>query len=178
MAWRRTGRKGFTLIELMIVVAIIGILAAVAIPAFLRYTKRSKTTEALQNIGLIFRGAVSYFEAEHLERSGTIKPRQFPSSVGPSPALSSLADGLKVQPNPSYWDAEAWHALSFSLGDAHYFVYRFESSGTGNAAIFTVGAHGDLDADGTHSTFERSASVDAAANVRGSSGVYVDNELE
>jgi prepilin-type N-terminal cleavage/methylation domain-containing protein len=37
---------GFTLVELMIVVVILGILAAVAIPAFSRYIKRSKTTEA------------------------------------------------------------------------------------------------------------------------------------
>ncbi len=175
---RSGSRQGFTLIELMIVVAIIGVLAAVAIPAFLRYVKRSKTAEAVQNIGLIFRGAVSYFEAEHLDRSGTTKPRMFPSDVGPSPALSTLSGGQKMAPNPSYWDAEEWHALSFSLGDPHYYVYRFASSGTSNASIFTASAHGDLDADGTYSTFERSASVDAAANVRGASGVYVDNELE
>ena len=37
---------GFTLVELMIVVVILGILAAVAIPAFTRYVKRSKTSEA------------------------------------------------------------------------------------------------------------------------------------
>jgi len=52
--------KGFTLIELMIVVAIIGILAAIAIPNFLRYQAKSKQSEAKTNLGAIGTNAEAY----------------------------------------------------------------------------------------------------------------------
>jgi prepilin-type N-terminal cleavage/methylation domain len=56
----RKKTKGFTLIELMIVVAIIGILAAIAIPNFLRYQAKSKQSEAKANLGAIFTSETSY----------------------------------------------------------------------------------------------------------------------
>ena len=56
--------KGFTLIELMIVVAIIGILAAIAIPNFLRYQAKTKQSEAKTNLGAIFTSQVTYFGEE------------------------------------------------------------------------------------------------------------------
>jgi type IV pilus assembly protein PilA len=54
-------QKGFTLIELMIVVAIIGILAAIAIPAYQDYTVRSQVTEGLNLSGSLETGVAEYF---------------------------------------------------------------------------------------------------------------------
>ncbi len=56
-----TSKKGFTLIELMIVVAIIGILAAIAIPNFLKFQAKSKQSEAKTNLKGVYTAETAYF---------------------------------------------------------------------------------------------------------------------
>lgn len=58
----KRNEKGFTLIELMIVVAIIGILAAIAIPAYANYTKKAKITEVTNAMGACAAAAMEYYQ--------------------------------------------------------------------------------------------------------------------
>ena len=171
-------RKGFTLIELMIVVAILGILAAVAIPAFLKYIKRSKTTEATMNVRKLFDASATYFAAEHADSGGEILAAQFPTTAGSTPGLAKIGDA-KFTSAPATWDATStWVALQFSVSDPSYFTYQYDSNGSEtNDAKFTASTFGNLDGDGTYSTFVRTGSI-VDMEVRGGAGLYIDHEIE
>ena len=56
-----SARGGFTLIELMIVVAIVGVLAAIAIPTYMAYMVKSKQAEAYTTLGAVYANQVVYF---------------------------------------------------------------------------------------------------------------------
>jgi len=100
-------RKGFTLIELMIVVAIIGILAAIAIPNFLRFQAKSKQSEAKELLSTVYTAETAYFAEQNTY--GTL------SNAGFTP--SAL---------PKYYT---------NIGDANHFAYTptaFSGSGSAN----------------------------------------------
>jgi type IV pilus assembly protein PilA len=182
---RKRIEGGFTLIELMIVVAIIGILAAVAIPAFMKYIRRSKTTEAVQGVKKIYEGARSYYLNEAVARGSTTPiAKQFPASVAATPAANSCCGqpGDKCQINAAALAAfktnASWQGLNFGVEDPHYYWYSFDAAGTGTASTFTARANGNLDCDATFSTFEMIGSVTATNDVTGSAGLYKNLDLE
>jgi type IV pilus assembly protein PilA len=55
LTWMLRSEKGFTLVELLVVIVIIGILTAIALPSFLNQTAKAKQTEAKQNVSVVIR---------------------------------------------------------------------------------------------------------------------------
>jgi prepilin-type N-terminal cleavage/methylation domain-containing protein len=66
---RKSGRKGFTMIELMVVVVVVGVLAAIAIPIYAKYIKNSRVTEATGRMGEVITAAKSW-ALEHPDGAG------------------------------------------------------------------------------------------------------------
>lgn len=194
MLLKMRNRRGFTLIELMIVVAILSILATVAVPAFIKYMRRAKTTEAINSLDKMYKGAAAYYTTPQVNQQGSKLPCQFPSNQGVTPVegtcCSSNGQGGpdedqddRCDSQPNIWNTQTWNDLKFQMTDQHYFVYSFDSSGTLSDAGFTATANADLDCDGVQSTFQRMAFGDpqatrAECSLQGSAAFYIENETD
>ena len=128
MRMLHTRKRGFTLIELMIVVAIIGILAAIAIPNFLQFQLRSKTGEAKTNIAAIRTAEEGYFA-------------EFNNYVPAALTPGGASQNKQIWPTGTTFDQLGWSP------EGQVFFQYAVAAPTG-VAWYQIGAMGDLDGNG------------------------------
>ncbi len=156
-------KRGFTLIELMVVIVILGILAAVAIPFYNNYVHKSRSAEATVNINGIRTLEESWF-AENNTYCDSVGDCN-PSVVGNQTCCVAAPAGAPGNQTRNWTAVEltdpavGWSVIGFApSGASTYYTYGVNSGCPatvvgGCTARLTIGAEGDLDSDGSRHTF-------------------------
>jgi len=135
-------RRGFTLIELMITLAIMAILASVAIPGFQNLVRRSRRSEAAVNLGSIRKAQLSWFHT-----SGRFE------NAAPSPGLpwapaDQKQNWMAVQTTFSSVPGTGFDVIGYHPEGGTWFDYDITVQQTAAGWAFTAAAYGDIDGDG------------------------------
>lgn len=175
---RRGSSGGFTLVELMVVVAIIAMLSAIAVPAYSRHVKRARTAEAAGHLSKMWRGAVTYYQTEHTTSAGVAIARQFPGDCSALVEADCCSNPDKLcKGNDPVYQNEPWTSLTFTIADKHRYRPVFYACPDPQLDMI-VEAWGDQDCDGTKAVFKRVGRVNADGDVEGYTRPAAINEIE
>ena len=181
----RSQRSAFTLVELMAVVSILGILAAIAIPSFTGYMRRARASEAVQNLNTLYTAASALYVWERASRG--VSATTVTGCVAEPTAFTPTVPKISKQ---SFVPVGGFVQLGFRFADYVYFGYGISSIGVAgriacfssgvanNPNVYTFIAHGDLDGDGTLSTFELAVGANDTNQLFHARGIYILNEVE
>ncbi len=128
-------------------VVVVGALTAIAIPTFTKYLKRAKTTEARTGVNALANEVSTLIESEP-KRAAALRPTEWTPKAG----CCGQPDN-RCAPEATQWQVPTWKALGFSVGEPSYYQYRVRVDGKGPTARIVVEARGDLDCDGTFSSY-------------------------
>lgn len=146
---KNKSQKGFTLIELMIVVAIIGILAAVAIPAFMEYMKKAKGSEGRINMNHLAKNAKAFYVDNSSFATGTATVGVLGSCVqtgnGSNAGIGQFSATDATVTAAFITATTPFAKMEFKVDEAFRFTYNYN----GVAATFGAVAQADLDCDQT-----------------------------
>jgi hypothetical protein len=137
--------RALTPVEAAVAVAVLGSVLATALPAFIRNLHASELVEPIDGLGRIATRATALAASHPTELA-------YPDSVPLTPA--DVPAGTRVQDPPGTWDHPTWRLLDFSFSVPHSFSFEFDSKNAPDVSVFLAKAHGDLDGDGSLSSFE------------------------
>lgn len=153
---RRRPRQngGFTLIELMITVAIVGILASVALPMYIKYTYRARTVEAKSNLGALRTSQVAFKTSNDTYLNTAIEP----ALVGGTPSgLKKPWPNMPGAQNAAATGNGTHQNIGFEAAGQVYYHYACAFNGE----AIRCEAASDLDADGQGALFSLAWRTDA-----------------
>jgi type IV pilus assembly protein PilA len=150
----------------MIVVAIVGVLAALAIYGVRKYIANAKTAEARTSVGRMAKDAKNAYAREGMAAtvlaagaSAAASNRLCGATTASVPAAKGDIEGKKYQSAATDWNQgdqfNGWRCLRFSMTDPQYYMYSYAQTGAVDAAggTFSAVAEGDLNGDGVLSNF-------------------------